>query len=134
MVVVMTIIMFVAYLILKPMEFICEVFAHFDFTSRRVEWHKWFLGILGAIAVSVAMMLMFVMALELNNNSGFGAISAIASSFKNLWVSGAMKELIARTGHIAISLLAFKLFALAFPYVTAFTIEMYRMMMRNARI
>ena len=125
------IIMFIAFCILKPMEFLCEVFAHFDFTSRRVEWKKWLLGVPAAIVMSVVLLVMFMVAIELNNNTGFATFKAIGDGVMRLWQAGALKELVAKVIYVAAALFGFKLFALAFPYVTYFLIESYRAVMRN---
>lgn len=130
----MTVIMFIAYFILKPMEFLCEVFAHFDFTSRRVEWKKWLLGVPAAIVMSVALLFVAIIAIELNNNAGFGVFAAIGDGIQRLWQVGALNELVMNVVRVAAALFGFKLFALAFPYITYALIEVYRAAMRNARI
>jgi uncharacterized membrane protein len=130
----MTVIMFIAFFILKPMEIICEIFAHFDYTSRRVEWKKWLLGVPAAIVMAGMMLFVAVVAIEMNNNSGFAAFAAIGNGVRELWQNGAMKEMTVNVLRVAAGLLGFKLFALAFPYITYALIEVYRAAMRNAKL
>lgn len=128
----MTIIMFAAYIFFGILSFICKVFAHFDFTSRPIDWTKSLKVLLGMIVGVPVSLLALIIIVQLNNNVGLiNTFVAIFDSIRELCQFEVAMELGGRIFAMAAAVFAFKLFALALPHVYEVLLSAYRAMMAN---